>query len=160
MTISGRSTGDGFSIDIDIYGEESAKRAILRPSTHVDDLRPVWPSIVKELTEIEFAQFATEGARSGRPWAQLELSTVNRKGNTNILRETDALLRSWIRLTHGNGAIRRLRKHDLEFSGQGYGFFHQHGRGVPQRRIVDLIEGDKRAIVKKMQRYIMTGEPE
>jgi len=145
-------------VTFEFYGEEQAKRQILRPAEKAQDLRPIWPRVFKELTDIEREQFGTEGGRSGRPWQELAEATTEKKSGDQILVESGALFRSWTRKSHGGGAIRRMRKNDMEFSGRGYGIHHQRGHGaLPVRKVVDLVERDKNQLVKIMQAYIFRG---
>lgn len=145
-------------IEFEFYGDEQVVREIMRPANNIDDLRPLWPFVVKLLTDIQREQFATEGGRSGRPWQELEEATIAQKGSDRILIDTGALFRSWTNKTNSGDAIRRFRKDSMDFAGAAHGAPHHHGKGhLPVRKVVDLVEGDKNDVVKLMQRFVMTG---
>lgn len=82
-----------FHIEID--GDERAKRDLARLALFMNDLRPFWPLVVPLFIGWMGAQFATEGAFGGQPWAPLKASTLARKGGgKSILIDTGAMRRA------------------------------------------------------------------
>jgi hypothetical protein len=57
--------------DIDLEGDEEARRNLQRLLYALTDLRPFWPLVIPLFIGWMRRQFETEGAFAGAPWAQL-----------------------------------------------------------------------------------------
>jgi len=148
---------------LEVLGETQIDRTFLRMSDAARNLSPMFDKIVKELQEVEKLQFESEGEYGSGGWAPLAESTIERKAregwNEGILRATDALMNSLT--TDGAGSIVEVASDYLRYGTSiPYAPFHQSGTAVPmpQRRVVQLPEGERRSLVRIVQRYIMTGE--
>lgn len=145
-------------IDIDVRGEKQASRKILRMGRRAGDTRPVLTAVAHKLAEIEEERFDHEGPG----WAPLAQSTVAQKAreglNPGILDATGTLRQS---LSSLGAADQLLIIHDglLVFGTTvPYAGAHQRGTGhVPQRKVIDLQERDKRLVVKTIQRWLIEG---
>lgn len=146
---------------LDVLGETQVDRAFLRVSDAARNLTPLFERLVKELQEVEKLQFESEGAYGSGGWAELSEATIEskqRRGMDNgILRATNALYNS---LTgSGSGSIVDVSAEWLRYgTAIPYAGFHQSGTSLmPQRRVVQLPEGERRNLVKIIQQYILTG---
>lgn len=145
-------------IDIDVRGEKQASRAILRMGQRAGDTRPVLAVVARQIAEIEETRFDDEGPG----WAPLAESTLAQKArqglNSGILDATGRLRQS---LSSIGAPDQLLIIHDglLVFGTTvPYAGVHQRGSSrVPQRKVIDLQEGDKRLIVKTIQRWVIEG---
>lgn len=149
-------------LELDAFGDKQVAREILRFGDRATDARPAWNSIIGQLERLEAAQFDSEGARASGGWAPLAPATVAEKArrglDRRILHATGALRASLTR--HSDDAIRESHPNEMRFGTTvPYAVFHQRGRGVPQRRSVELTETDRHAIfVQTVQRFLVTGE--
>lgn len=145
---------------IEVFGEEQVNRELMRFHDRVGNARPLFASLAHDLEEIERAQFGSEGARSGHPWAWLQAATVRAKQAKGlalgILRATNALYES---LTGGSGRVREIGTDHLRFgTSDPKATLHQRGTvKMPARPVIDFTETDKVAMTKKVQSYIVDG---
>lgn len=146
--------GDGLvRFSIEVFGEKQVDRTLTRFADKAGNARPLFASLAHDIEEIERAQFAGEGRRA-HPWAWLQPGTVARKSEPRILFETGALEAS---LTGGRGRIRDIKRDELRFgTSVPYAGYHQSGtRHMPARPVIDFTEADKRAMIRKIQRFIV-----
>lgn len=144
-------------IDFDFHGDKQFSRDLLRIGGAATNLAPAFYAITKQLEGIESEQFASEGGRGGAAWAALSPATVAAKGHDTILVDTGDMRASLTGRTQHS--IRKVGMQRLIFgSSVGYVGFHQHGTArMPQRRALNLREGDRKAIVKVIQAWVLGG---
>lgn len=145
-------------IEIDVHGEQQVARDIIRFGEHVADPQPLWANLREMFQRIEEERFAAQGPG----WAPLKEATVavkQAKGQpAAILRATDALMRS---LTGtGTGALFEATGDTLRLgTTDPKAGFHQQGTSrMPQRKVIDFTAGHRRDLVKRIQRFIVTGQ--
>ena len=146
-------------VSFEVLGEKQVSQMLSRTTAKAADLGPYWLMVQGLLQQAIKEQFDTEGGRTGG-WAPLSeryaSDKVRRFGNQPILVATGALRQS---LTGGSGFIARQEGNEtLRFGTQlGYGRFHQTGTSsMPQRRILDLTNDDRRTMLKMLQRHLFT----
>lgn len=150
-------------ITIEVFGDKQISREILRFGERAVRSTPLWNSLYRDLLNIEKVQFLTQGQHGSGGWAPLAETTVRdkqRKGLSPwILRASEILFKS---LTQ-RGALGNI--HDIgptwmRFGSDiPYGILHQRGTvHMPMRKPLDLTETERVLIVKKIQRFITTGE--
>jgi len=149
-----------FRFEID--GDQLISRRLERFAGRSVDARPAFGAMADTLRGYEKRLFDSEGGSSGAPWSPLADSTRKAKTNAGqdprILHATLALRRSL--------ADKRDPEHEeivtpttLVFGSKlPYARFHQKGEGVPRRRPLEFNESQKRYLLKKLQRYLVTGE--
>lgn len=123
-----------FKIEVD---SKEAKQSIARLAAFMTDMRPMWPVVRNVFGHWMSAQFETEGAFSGRPWAPLAQSTQAYKAQNYpgkpILVQTGELKKAATtpKQTHA-GATELELTVDSEIAG-----FHQTGNDrLPARPII------------------------
>lgn len=149
-------------IEFSVYGDVQLNRDILRVSGRAQNMAPAFARVLELWRHETAAQFESEGDHASGGWQPLAVATVESKQRQGlrpeILRATDALLRS---LTTGDeNAIVRITPSELDYGTRlPYGRFHQRGTvRMSQRRPVAFTEGARRATIKILQRYLITGE--
>lgn len=106
-------------------------------------------------------QFDTEGSNSGG-WKPLAESTVLEKErlglSPEILRATDALMHSLTDRSDSQHTERRLSADSLAFGTRvPYGIYHATGTvNMPQRPPIQLTASDRVALVKAIQRVLIS----
>lgn len=155
-------------IELDIHGDVQVRRELLRFGERATDARPAFRSIATLLRRSEQRQFATSGGYASGGWAPLAMSTVLEKQRLRargesrytraILRETGALMESLTRKVDP-GHIEHVEPHQLVFGTQvSYAKYHQLGtRSMPRRRPVEVRAQDRVEMVKRLQRFLVTG---
>lgn len=161
----------GVRIDLEVFGETAIARDLLRFGDRMTDARPAFENIL-DMMEDDIAElFSTEGSSGGTSWAPLSEVTLRRKAALNqqpdVLQATRALLDSLTADTHGAG-IRHASAQELAFGSSlmtedgkyNLSELHQKGTrsGMPARPPLQFSEGQKKAYVKELQRYIIEGE--
>lgn len=146
-----------FRLRAEIFGEEVFNRAFNRIDSIGNDLRPLWPEVIREFYLIETEQFASEGAvgASGK-WAAL--SDVYSKykqvafPDQPILRATDDLMES-LTDPEALGAILRPEQGSLTIgTSVPYARAHQRGtKKMPARPPISFSEAQKRRLQKSIQ---------
>jgi len=135
-------------------------------SERAADLTPVFAAGVDPLFTREItAQFDTEGAHFGEPWAALEPSTLRKRarsghGRGGILRDTDVLYDAFTN-PFDSGAIRVV---EPQFYARGvsvpyYPFLHEGTSRMVERPVVppEIPPGLGEQIYALLQDYILTG---
>jgi phage gpG-like protein len=145
-------------LHLDVYGEEQIDRELLRFSSYVGDPSPAFHKIADDMREDIGHRFEAEGPG----WAKLAASTLAAKAAAGlppeILQATRKLMRSLSQ--KGAGHVEEVGDDFLRFgSSVPYGKFHQKGTTkMPERKVIDFTEADRRGFVRTLQRYIRTGE--
>lgn len=146
-----------FRLRAEIFGEEIFNRAFNRIDSIGNDLRPLWPEVIREFYLIEREQFESEGAAgaSGK-WAALSNVYAKYKQvafpNQPILRAEDDLFRS---LTEPEAPMAILRPEQDQLvigTSDPKAIHHQRGtRKMPARPPISFGEGQKRRLQKSIQ---------
>lgn len=144
----------------EVLGERQFDRALTRIERGTSDLKPLFELLGEDFRDTERQQFAHEGYG----WAPLSPAYAIRKrrlwGDKPILQASGALRSAMTeRMTPGN--ITDIRETEAFYGvnlGQLYPRLHQTGASranLPQRKVIDLREGDKRRMSKTMHRYFV-----
>lgn len=140
-------------ITFDVVGEKQVDRAIERFSKGVQDYRPAWESIRGIFWNAEKKKFE---AADWEPLSPIYAAWKEEHyPGKPILQRTGALMAS---LTgHNEGAIIEIHPLWMQVgSALGYGRYHQKGTSrMPQRKVIDLVEENKRSIMKAIQRHLL-----
>jgi phage gpG-like protein len=147
------------TLRFEFYGDVQLARTLDRFATNVADARPAWEAIADRFAHVERRQFATEGRASSGGWAPLSprygaWKARNYPGRPILERDGD-LKESLTRRPFGVELI--LEDRMVIGSSVKYGAYHQRGDGVPRRRPIELTEAERKAWVKILQRFIVTG---
>ncbi len=145
-------------LTIELAGDVQVERSLLRMAGRTDDMSDGLREVGEYLQRAEGRQFASEGQYGSGGWAPLAASTIaskQRQGlDSRILHATGALRDSLA--GEGTGALREVTRSQLIFGTTvPYARFHQLGQGVPQRRPLEAPEGDRREMVRILQRAIV-----
>lgn len=146
-------------VNFEVLGEKQVSQMLSRTTDKAADLGPYWIMVQGLLRQVIGEQFTTEGGRTGG-WAPLSaryaLDKARRFGSQPILVASGALRRS---LMGGSGQISQQEGNETLRFGTSvpYGVFHQTGTSrMPQRRILDLTNDDRRTMMKLLQRHLFT----
>lgn len=153
------------TISVRSYGEKIIERHLLRFSEHLENPRAALEVAADHLRHAVEEQFDTEGGHASGGWMALSERRVEEKArlglDPQILRASGALMESLTR-KFDSRHIERLSGSSLTFgSTVFYGIYHQSSRPrtvIPFRPPIALTEGDKREMVKSMQRALVKGE--
>jgi len=125
-------------------------------------MEPLFQELLKLLRQISTVQFLTEGAHGSGGWPALAQSTIDKKKAAGqspwIERASEDLFNS---LTgDGRGSIADVSSDWLRYGTSiPYAGFQQSGtRHMPQRRLVQLTEEERKEFVRVVQRFLVTGE--
>lgn len=173
-------------ITLDVFGDVQLKRKILRVGDRAEDASPALRGLADYFRDLERDQFRSEGGTGSGGWPELKPSTIRKRvgglrdrnvgrfrsrssgrfmsrsqatASITILDDTGALKDS---LTDAGDEshIERVSRDELEFGTLvPYARFHQTGtKHMAKRRPVELSETHRRESVRKLQKYLMTGE--
>lgn len=152
------------TITIEAFGEVEMERTLLRWDERIRNPRRVWTAIHKEFLALEEHQFESQGELSGG-WKPLADSTVRAKERAGldprIMFATERLYKS---LTHQGSedmVYEATADQLLMGSTVPYGVYHQSRQPrqrLPRRPVVVLPDQTKVAWVKKLQRWIVSGQ--
>lgn len=141
------------------FGEAQLDRTLERVILAAADASPAFEVIADQFLVAEQQQFATEGGFGSGGWAPLSEDYARWKAvhypGAKILHRTGELEHS---LTEGP-EIRVIEPHMMIIgSAVEHGVYHQEGGpNLPRRRPVELPEAVRRAWVKTLQRWLITG---
>jgi phage gpG-like protein len=147
-------------VSVDVFGEKQVERELLRFSHAAMDMRPAGARFMEYMRSVERSQFDSEGRTGSGGWTPLKPRTVAQKTarglDPRILRAHDDLRKSLTNKSHGNH-VERISSDEFFFGTRDpKAKFHQGGtRKMPARRVVDLSERNRRAIVKIVQSHLM-----
>lgn len=144
-----------------IAGEAVIDRQLLRWSYNLRN-----PTVALEIAAAFLRrnaqdQFDSEGGHGSGGWAALADSTVAEKDRLGlqpeILRATDALMSSLTRRSDSQHFEERLSPDSLAFGTRvPYAIYHDTGTSrMPQRKPIELTDGDKVMLVKELQRALI-----
>ena len=147
----------GLGFTISEKGAAKAAHDLELLGRRAQDVRPVSYKVRTVFRKAEQSRFVYQGPG----WERLAEGTQLRKSreglDPRILRAKNVLYRS---LTSPSAAFQVDRRdaHEFEFgSDVPYAHFHQEGRGVPERILIDLTPAERRQMTKAMQAYIASG---
>jgi len=144
-------------VEFEMLGEKQFSRELLRVGSRAVDARPAFGSIADDWIDWIEEQFVSQGSRGSGGWADLAPSTVRGKGHDTILVDTGGLMRE--ATDRGNVLITDTFMHySLPDREDQIGRFHQSGtERMPQRRVVEFTDMDRRVMVRKIQSWVLTG---
>ncbi|WP_053207944.1 phage virion morphogenesis protein [Jiangella muralis] len=147
-------------ISFAFYGDVQLDRTLARVGDNVDDLTPVWYWLAESFQRAETRQFNSEGAFASGGWSPLSPRYARWKARhypgTRVLERTGALRKS---LTTRPFGVEVIENKSMAIgSDVDYGRHHQRGgAGLPQRRPVELTENMRREWMRRIQRFVITG---
>lgn len=153
----------GTRLTFSFYGDKQLDRTLARMADNIGDARPVWNVLADRFVALERRQFSSEGGHASGGWAPLsekygEWKHAHYPGK-KILELTGDLKDSLTRRPLG---VEVLEPGFMVIgSNVDYGAYHQHGNpagNLPQRRPVEFTEHARRDWVRRVQRFIVTGE--
>lgn len=149
-----------FRFSFEVQGKKEFDRAFNRVEEHIEDLRPVWPHVSREMFSIMDEQFKSEGAkgRSGQ-WKKLSADyakwkSLNYPGQP-ILQRSGRLVAA---LTNKTGDTVLIE--DKQEFGFGtslfYAAFHQTGTSkMPAREIFSFSDESRTRLMKGVQKGLL-----
>lgn len=149
----------GLRFTLSIEGDVQIDRTLARFAENLGDARPLWNVLADRFVRMEVRQFSSEGSYGSGGWPALSPRYAAWKAKAypgkTILRRTDDLYNSLTRRPLG---IEILEHRSMTIgSGVEHLRYHQLGDGVPQRRAVELPEGERRYWMGLIQRFVVTG---
>lgn len=150
-----------FRFTLNTLGEAQIDRTLLRFADNIGDATPVWEVLADRFAKLETRQFKTEGAYGSGGWAALSPNYAAWKSHhypgKPILQRTGALMRD---LTQRPFGVEHITPGAMAVGTDlSYGKYHQAGGPhLPQRRPVELPDGERRYWVGLIQRFIITGK--
>jgi phage gpG-like protein len=123
------------------------------------DARPAWPLVFQQMRADSEERFKSEGEGTWPKLADITKETKARKGlDPRIMHASNALYRS-LTAERGRNTIRRKAKTQLRFGTKlFYADFHQRGRGVPKRPVLQLSERTQEEITRTLSDYVAVGQ--
>ncbi len=153
------ATASGMRLDIEVFGDRQISRGFTAVAARLKDARASWHRIVDQLVEAERRQFDSEGGYASGGWTPLAPSTRAAKqalGLDNGILNRTGRLRESLAVRGGRDQTLELHPSWMVFgSTVPYGRFHQAGSGVPQRKPFELTDGDKREMVRTLQKQVL-----
>lgn len=143
------------NVKIDTDGVQ-LNRTITRYVDRISDFRPIWDDVAKAYFKVQEAQFDTEGHGQ---WVPLSSKYASWK-QSNAPGQGLLVLSGDLRkaATGKSGAVVQKSEHQLAigFQRAGYWRYHQTGTSrMPQRRIVEIREEDRRIIMRQALRALI-----
>jgi hypothetical protein len=147
----------------EIYGDKQIERKLVRFRNRGLNLGPVFEPLHTQFLGFEREQFESEGASRSGGWAALKPSTIRAKAShghdPRILRDTEAMFEAFTNPSDG----RHIARHDANsfFFGADdpKAKLHQSGtRRMPQRKVVELSETQRRAMTKTVQMWLVSDQ--
>lgn len=140
-------------------GAGRAARDVNQLGKRASDIRPATSAIRTQFRKAEESYFDTGGHGA---WPKLADETREWKAkrglDPRILRATSALYRS-LTAARGVGQVDVRKPDELRFGTTlPYATFHEQGKGVPQRKPIELTSTDRDKITKAIQSYVAKGE--
>lgn len=142
-------------VEIDAKGVAKTTAELHELGQRGDNIAPAADHVTRIFERAETERFNTRGRGS---WPALKQSTVQwkrREGmDSRILRATGKLFESLAKSPDVDTG-----KHDISFKTDvPYARFHDTGKGVPRRRLIDLTAAEQQAIAEAIQEYVATGD--
>lgn len=150
------------TLRLEAVGTQALVRTLKRYQDAVLDLREPFEQVADRFAQMELAQFTSQGAASGDPWAPLSPGYAawkeRRYPGRPILVRTGQLRRDLTRRPFG---VEAITSDEMRLgTSLRYARYHQTGTPrMPRRRPIDLTELQKRELVKIVQRWIVESKP-
>lgn len=147
-------------LKFDFLGDTQLDRTLARFEEAPQDARPLWDALADRFVTSARSQFRTEGAYASGGWAPLSPAYGAWKARhypgAGILHRDGDLERS---VTSRPIDVEVIEPGFMVLgTGVEYATYHQHGTDrMPQRRIIELTENQRREWVRLMQRFIQYG---
>lgn len=150
-------------LEIETLGEKAVARDLIGIGARAVDIEPAMGDVADELRRATVRQFDSQGAYGSGGWEPLAASTVEQKRQAGldprILHATRRLRDSLTESGHPDAVVVPSRD-GLSFGTTvPYAGYHQHGRGVPRRRPLQLPEAVRRAVVRIVQAHVIGTDP-
>jgi hypothetical protein len=152
-------------IIFEVAGDKQIDRELLRISGRAQDATPAFESIAGLWIEETRQQFESEGRHASGGWKPLKPETLRAKQRhglrPEILRAHDLLLHSLTQRRDSNMVLEIGPTGIAYGSKLPYAAAHQNPRStnpLPRRRPVEFTEATRVETVKRLQRYLLTGE--
>lgn len=151
----------GLLLEFDFYGDTQVSRTLEGFTDRIDDASEAFDAMGDRLAAAEEQQFASEGGYGSGGWAPLSPEYASWKARRfpgkPILERTGDLRED---LTSRPFSIDVVETNMAVFgSAVEYARYHQNGTSkMPQRRPLELPDSERRAWVKVMQRWIVSGK--
>lgn len=143
---------------LETLGVRQIDRELVSMKGRVGDMTGAMPAIFDLIRRVERRQFDSQGAYASGGWKRLAQSTLDYKKAHNldprILRATGDLFDAMTKKGDGKQVALATRSGLVFGTTLDYAQFHQQGRGVPKRVVVELHESERRDIIKIIQQYI------
>lgn len=122
------------------------------------DARPAWPAIFSLFTAYGEKRF-TELGPGWPPLAEATKETKARKNqDPRLMRVTGALQKSLV-ADRARGGIRKKSRYQLTYGSKVfYARFHQAGKGVPKRVLVEVTPPLASDLTRALERYVVKGD--
>lgn len=145
-------------LEIEVSGDEQAKRRFARIAHKAERTRPAMQQVADELIQGEREQWRNPG------WVPLAVSTRARKRRQHLpakpLRATGRLERA-LTVKGAPGQHLKVGDREVVFGLKGgrsdvfYGRFHQQGKGVPKRQVVVVTTRTRQRIANAIERHLL-----
>lgn len=152
------------NISIRVNGTDAVSRRLLNMESRVSNLEPAFRSIAKMMQTVSRRQFDSQGRSGGSGWTPLKSATVARKrsqGKDSRILHADKKLRQSLTVRGSSGHEEEFSKSRMFYgTSVDYAIHHQRGApgaNVPQRKIIELNNEDRREMVKRVQKHIVKG---
>lgn len=147
-------------IEFEVFGDVQLARNLDRWADAIDDASPAFEAMADDFLDIDAAQFASEGGRSGG-WAPLAPSTVRSRGSAHPILFESGRLQQSLTTRSSTDAVRRITADSLEVGTTvPWARYHQTGTArMPRRRPVEFTEVDRRRWVKLLQEHLVYSDP-
>lgn len=149
-----------FNLRFEVAGEEQIGRALLRFAEGVTDYTEPFNEIANDFLEVERRLFDSEGGTGGSgAWKPLSKNYAEWKDKhfpgAKILHRWE-IMRESLTQFKANYSIRDVQKLSVTLGTEvPYAIYHQQGRGLPQRKAIDLNETDKQRWMKFIQQFLV-----
>ncbi len=151
----------GVNLELSVDGDVQLDRSLQRFGDNLSDLSPFFEVAADMVSGFVKQQFDSQGGRT-QGWRALSPDYAAWKlaqvGSQPILVFTGRMRRSLI--TRTGESIRHISPLSMKWgTSVDYAIYHQRGTGkMPQRRIIDLTEDDRRSLMKLLQEFL-AGDP-
>lgn len=148
-----------YGLQISLDGQQHLIRTFETLGEAVKDFTPVWEEVISDLENQVEERFNSQGRDIGgwKPLNEKYADWKQRKGfHKQILMKTGLMKESILKEGIGKGFhIERVQTQGFEWGTSiNYAFYHQNGRGVPQRRILVMWPDDFKKIMSAMRRHV------
>jgi phage gpG-like protein len=144
---------------IQTTGVDRTARALKSIGGRGADARPAWPHVFDVLRAESEDHFNTRGHGEWEPLAKAtHVRDKYGKRDPRMMRASGALFKS-LHEERAKGSVRRKSKLQMRFGTTVfYATFHQEGRGVPKRRVLEVHERVENRITDLLEEYVAKGE--